>query len=96
MNFENPKFRKFNTDIATIELIKKIQNDFEIFYGKLKPNCSFNNEHKIALERLQESCMWFTRGIAQAHHYKKTTNKTTETKIIIKKSKLNNHEQKTL
>lgn len=94
----NPKFQRFNPDKPTKAIIFDIQKKYEEFYEMIKVNCNFNDEHKIALQHLQESCMWFTRGIAQSFHYKTqmknivnktpTETDTLKTKIIIKKSKM--------
>lgn len=40
------------------------QKEFEVFWRKIQKLCPNNPEKSLAMRRMQESSMWFTRAIA--------------------------------
>jgi len=60
-----PVFKRVQTNPEKEgKLIGRTQEEFEIFWRGISKKCPKNSERTMAMRKMQEACMWLTRGIA--------------------------------
>ena len=60
-----PLFQRIPVDQKSEgETIAQVQKEFELFWRSIQKKCPQNSEKTLAMRKMQEACMWFTRAIA--------------------------------
>jgi hypothetical protein len=60
-----PLFKRIHINPETEgKLIAEVQTEFEKFWRNIQRKAPHNSERTLALRKMQEACMWFTRAIA--------------------------------
>ena len=59
-----PLFTRINTTKKTGIKINMLQNSFEKFCASVIGRCPDNNQREVAIQKMQEACIWFCRSIA--------------------------------